>query len=178
MNKYIVFIISLCVFLFSCEEKVRTKVVDEVQSKDYTYIDKHKLLLAYQDSLINAYVNEQGWEMERTATGLYYSIEPMGMNNKFPIGTFMELDYKIHRLNGELVYSSEETGLMQIVMNKDHSIKGLKEGIALMKEGKKARFILPSHLAYGISGDMSEIKVNEVLMYDIEIRTINNQKIH
>lgn len=178
MNRGILCIVITCLFLFSCEEKVRTKVLDKVEEQNYTYIDKHKMLLVYEDSLISDYIQQNALEMKKTPTGLFYHVEASGMNNKFPIGTLIELDYKIRRLDGELIYSSEKTGLMQIVMNKDHTIKGLKEGIGLMKEGKKARFIIPSHLAYGISGDMNRIKVNEVLVYDIELKTINNQKIN
>lgn len=178
MNNKTLYAIVISILLFSCEEKVRKQVSSETKGQKYTYVEGYKSLLAKEDSLIRNYIQMHDLDMQKTATGLFYQVEPSGMDNKFTTGTFLKLDYKIHRLNGDLVYSSDENDVMEVVLHKDHSIKGLVEGIELMRQGKKARFIIPSHLAYGLSGDMNKIKVSEVLVYDIELKTINNQKIN
>ena len=45
----------------------------------------------------------------------------------------------------------------------------LEEGILLLKEGDRAKFIIPSHLAFGLLGDMKKIPAKAVLVYDIEL---------
>ena len=38
-----------------------------------------------------------------------------------------------------------------------------------MKEGDKAKLILPSHLAYGLIGDQNKIPQKATIIYDIEL---------
>ena len=38
-----------------------------------------------------------------------------------------------------------------------------------MKEGDKARFVIPSHLAYGMQGDGNKIPGNSPLYYDVTL---------
>ena len=49
---------------------------------------------------------------------------------------------------------------------------GLEEGILLMKTGGKAKFILPPHLAYGLPGDGKKIPARAILVYDVELLSI------
>ena len=46
---------------------------------------------------------------------------------------------------------------------------GLEEGILLLKLGDKARFIIPSYLAHGLSGDQDKIPPKATLIYTIKI---------
>ena len=46
---------------------------------------------------------------------------------------------------------------------------GLHEGIQKLAIGDKAIFILPAHLAHGVSGDQSAIPPQSPLVYDIEL---------
>jgi FKBP-type peptidyl-prolyl cis-trans isomerase len=39
----------------------------------------------------------------------------------------------------------------------------------LMKEGEKAIFIIPSHLAFGLLGDENKIPKRATLVYDVEL---------
>ena len=56
-------------------------------------------------------------------------------------------------------------------------IKGLEKAISFMNEGMKAKFIIPSQLAFGEMGSSSGIiPPNATLMYEIELLNINKQQ--
>ena len=51
-------------------------------------------------------------------------------------------------------------------------IQGWDEGILLLNKGDKARFVIPSHLAYGEAGAGGVIPPNATLIFDVELMDI------
>jgi FKBP-type peptidyl-prolyl cis-trans isomerase len=51
-------------------------------------------------------------------------------------------------------------------------IAGWDEGILLLKVGDKARFVIPSNLAYGESGAGGVIPPNATLIFDVELMDV------
>ncbi|MEC8324108.1 MAG: FKBP-type peptidyl-prolyl cis-trans isomerase, partial [Bacteroidota bacterium] len=51
-------------------------------------------------------------------------------------------------------------------------IRGWDEGVALLKVGDKARFVIPSHLAYGSRGAGGVIPPNANLIFDVELMSV------
>jgi FKBP-type peptidyl-prolyl cis-trans isomerase len=51
---------------------------------------------------------------------------------------------------------------------------GLEEGILLLREGDKAKFILPPHLAHGLLGDDNKIPARSIIVYDLELLSLEN----
>jgi len=49
----------------------------------------------------------------------------------------------------------------------------LEEGLLLLHQGDKAKFIIPSHLAYGLLGDQKQIPPGATLVYDVELIQLN-----
>jgi len=51
-------------------------------------------------------------------------------------------------------------------------IEGWDEGIALLQVGDKARFVIPSDLAYGSRGAGGVIPPNATLIFDVELMDV------
>ncbi len=54
----------------------------------------------------------------------------------------------------------------------EEAISGLKEGLQLMKEGGKTRFVVPPDLAWGNRGAGSKIGPNAALIFDIRLEKV------
>ena len=52
-------------------------------------------------------------------------------------------------------------------------IPGWTEGLQLIKEGGKARLVIPSELAYGPGGMGNAIGPNETLVFEVELLKVN-----
>ena len=60
-------------------------------------------------------------------------------------------------ITGDLCYSSKDRWSERNGIREKWRNSGLEEGLLLMKVGDKAKFIIPSHLAFGLLGDENRI---------------------
>jgi peptidyl-prolyl cis-trans isomerase A (cyclophilin A) len=72
--------------------------------------------------------------------------------------------------DGLVFDSSYERGNpIEFPLGQGQVIPGWDEGIQLLQIGDKARFVIPSHLAYGEKGAGGVIPPNAVLIFDVEL---------
>jgi FKBP-type peptidyl-prolyl cis-trans isomerase FkpA len=107
--------------------------------------------------------------MNETGSGLFYSIYEKTEGEHASKGKIALLNFNISLLNGKEVYSSDEKGVIEFEIGKGNVESGLEEGVLLMKTGEKARLIIPSHLAHGLSGDHDKIPEKATIVYDVEL---------
>jgi FKBP-type peptidyl-prolyl cis-trans isomerase FkpA len=113
---------------------------------------------------IEAYARDNGLTTQRTSTGLHYIIDTVG-NGTFPtISNTVRVNYVGKLLNGTQFDANNN-----ITFPLTGVIVGWQQGIPLFSVGGSGRLIIPSSLAYGPSGQGSNIPPNAVLDFDIDL---------
>jgi FKBP-type peptidyl-prolyl cis-trans isomerase len=126
-----------------------------------------------EDEQIRDYIARYGWNMKETPTGLRYIIYHHGTGRVAAKGMLARINYRVSLINGTPCYSSKETGPKEFVIGQGKVENGIEEGILLLREGDRAKFILPSHLAFGLVGDQRKIPERATLVYDIELISVS-----
>jgi FKBP-type peptidyl-prolyl cis-trans isomerase len=142
--------------------------------KEYreSLLEVNKNLVKNEEQKIEDFIARYNWEMEETGTGLRYMIYREGQGRQAEKGEVAEIAFTVSLLNGEVCYSSAEEGSKSFLIGQGGVESGLEEGILLLREGDRAKFIIPSHLAFGLLGDMKKIPAKAVLVYDLELLKI------
>ncbi|MBN2668179.1 MAG: FKBP-type peptidyl-prolyl cis-trans isomerase [Bacteroidales bacterium] len=109
-----------------------------------------------------------------TASGLQYIILEKGDGPQVKEGANVKVHYT-GRLTNDTVFDSsyKRNQPFAFTVGKGRVIKGWDEGIALLAQGDKARFIIPPALGYG-ARDMGNIPPNSTLIFDIELVEVKN----
>lgn len=160
----------MCTF-FACDNgnpPTEPKAFDTKKAKE-SLEKANRVLVNKEEENINDFVRRYRWDMEKTGSGLRYMVYKEGNGQKVVAGKRITLAYEIHFLTGDLVYSSDEDGQLTFIVGRGGVPTGLEEGILLLHQGDRAKFILPSHLAFGLLGDDQRIPPRTVLVYDVEV---------
>ena len=134
------------------------EIINEPLLKANQYLQRN------EDRRIEAYIARYGLTMAKTATGLRYAITRKSDGQAPQKASVLTISYSVSLLSGETLYSEAELGKQVFEAGKGKVISGLEEGIFLMKEGEKAIFIIPSHLAFGLLGDDKKKTPKETLV--------------
>ncbi len=132
-------------------------------------IDANKKAISTERQQIVDFVKRHQWKLKETGTGLLYSVYEKGAGRKAAEGDRAVMDYTVALISGTEIYSSEDLGPLQFTIGRGGVPSGLEEGILLMREGDHAKFIIPSHLAYGLLGDQDKIPPKATLIYDVKL---------
>jgi peptidyl-prolyl cis-trans isomerase A (cyclophilin A) len=110
---------------------------------------------------------------EKTETGLRYQIIQKGSGFKAEKGKNVEVHYKGQLTDGTVFDSSYKRNQpIGFALGMGQVIPGWDEGISLLQVGDKARFVIPSDLAYGASGAGGVIPPHATLIFDVELVSI------
>lgn len=88
------------------------------------------------------------------------------------LGDEVTFEYNITDLEGNVIYSKEELGIMKYRIDKEDFIFALQLGIKLMKVGETIIFVIPSYNAFGISGDGEKIGINQSIKSTVTLLNI------
>lgn len=140
---------------------------------DDTLLNYNKQVVREESLEIEDFINRYHWKMNTTQTGLRYMIYKNGKGPYARKGDLVSIKYNVRLLNGDLVYKSDSLAPFKFEIGKRKVANGLEEGVMLMKPGDIAKLVVPSHLAFGLIGDMDKIPNRAILVYDVEICYIN-----
>ena len=105
-----------------------------------------------------------------TASGLHFIDLVRGTGSVPHTGDVVEAHYTGWLEDGTKFDSSLYRGEpLQFVLGRGYVIAGWDEGIALMRQGGKARLIIPPDLAYGAKGAGGVIPPNATLTFEVEL---------
>lgn len=110
--------------------------------------------------------------MTETKTGLNYWVYEKGNGALAKEGDFVVMAYTVELLDGKVCYSAGAQNPGKFLIGQDNVETGLHEAIQLLHVGDKAKLILPSHLAFGFSGDSNQVPQNASLVYDVQLLAI------
>lgn len=171
-DKYILLICFLAVLLVatSCggESPERKERVPEKEMRE-SLLEANKQVVKTEEQHIEDFLARYKWDMKETGTGLRYMVYERGEGQAIETGDLVEAEFELRLITGDLVYSSAREGNMVFTVGKAEVISGLEQGILLLHVGDKAKFIIPSHLAYGLLGDDNKIPTKATLIYDIHV---------
>jgi peptidyl-prolyl cis-trans isomerase A (cyclophilin A) len=111
---------------------------------------------------------------DETPSGLRYKILQQGNGIKAKKGSQVSVHYKGQLLNGQVFdssYTRKEPINFQVGVGQ--VIAGWDEGLLLLNVGDKARFVIPSNLAYGSRGAGGVIPPNATLIFDVELMKVS-----
>jgi len=110
---------------------------------------------------------------DETASGLRYQILQKGTGKQATKGAQVSVHYKGQLLDGTVFDSSyKRKQPIDFAIGVGQVIAGWDEGIQLLKVGDKARFVIPSNLAYGEAGAGGVIPPNATLIFDVELMDV------
>ena len=105
------------------------------------------------------------------ANGMYYIRMREGKGVTPDSGRVALLNYRGFFLNGRCFDSNYETQPFEYTLGaEEQMLRGLELGIRRMHEGEKAKFIIPSHLAFGSNGSSNGmVPAFTTVIYEVEL---------
>jgi FKBP-type peptidyl-prolyl cis-trans isomerase FkpA len=160
-------VLLLLTGLFSCGNPRKTtpsqKTPERLTEKQLIVFNRR--LLRQEKKQIDAFIRLKHWKMKVTGTGLRYQVLSPGKGAKAHTGQRAVIRYSVEDFYGHQFYS----GVKSFKIGFGGVASGLEEGILFMRVGEKARFVLPSHLAYGLSGDGDKVPPHTPIIYYVEL---------
>lgn len=175
-NCYIFLIILLSVFACKEPEARRPKkhsvnnFYKEViaQSKKMNKLENEKIKqMISSDTIFNFKPSNNGFWYAYTQKDTIKTLTPKSSD-------LVTISYNVTNLSDHVIYKEQE---VTYKVDKQDFIPGLDEGIKLLKEGEEAIFIIPSYIAYGVTGDGTKIKMNQTIKSTVKLIQIkqNNE---
>lgn len=148
------------------EPAEKFNAVEEFRSFNGAKAEREAAAKKQQEEMIG----ELSQGFEKTSSGLRYKIEEKGNGPKAEKGQTVSVHYKGMLPDGSVFDSSYSRNQpIDFKLGKGQVISGWDEGIQLLNVGDKARFVIPSHLAYGERGAGGAIPPNATLVFDVEL---------
>jgi len=168
--------LSLCL-LNSCDQTAEPSpsTLNQGMGDDTIIAYNHQVVQA-ENQEIDDFIRRYQWSMNATPTGLRFMIYKKGNGVQAKIGTIVTIHYTIKKIDGDVIDSTDPSHPLDFELGKHELNNGLEEGVLLMKTGDRAKFILPSHLAYGLLGDLHKIPSRTILVYDLELVQVKQKQ--
>ncbi len=164
-------LIPLFLVLAACNSQPEQKPIDPTQFKK-PLEEANKVLVQTEAEDIEHYIKRHKWQMKETGSGLRLMVYEHGNGKPVETGKVIRCNYETGLLTGKTCYTSEELGPKEFLVGRGGVESGLEEAVLHLREGDRAKIILPSHLAFGLLGDDDCIPKKAVVVYDLEVISV------
>ena len=130
-----------------------------------------KILSALLLILLISSCSSSNFEGRTLRSGLKFKVLRQGSGRRPKSSSRVTVHYRGTFLNGKVFDSSYDRG-QPATFPLNGVIRGWTQGLQMMQEGAKFRFMIPPHLAYGRSG-RAEIPANSTLFFDVELLKVH-----
>ncbi len=154
---------------------MQVKLMHILDEQQYKIQSEKRAHLNEQDerTILASYLKRTKDKFENPVKGLYFLEEKEGKGKKVERGDKILLSYTGRFLNGKKFDTTTEP-VEFAYGDEGQLLEGMTLGLARMKEGGKAKFIISSPLAYGADGSSTGIvKPFTTIVYDVEVIKIN-----
>ncbi len=110
-------------------------------------------------------------DVVETASGLQYTVIEPGVGASPTQWSTVEINQRILLADGTVVKDTFRTSDNDRFTLRE-AIAGLQEGLPLMKEGGRFRFVVPPELAWGKRGAGNKIGPHAALVFDIRLERV------
>lgn len=151
------------------------------EAENWSAVDAFKGFVKSKEERVKKEKAAQAAELDKVAagfdetdSGLRYKMIQKGNGSKAEKGQQVSVHYEGSLLSGQVFDSSYKRNQpIDFQLGVGQVIPGWDEGIGLLKVGDKARFVIPSDLAYGSAGAGGVIPPNATLIFDVELMDVN-----
>mgnify|MGYP000465814545 FL=1 len=138
-----------------------------------TFEGSREKRLAEEKANAEAELEKLASGFDKTDSGLRYQILQKGTGAKAAKGKNVSVHYKGQLSDGTVFDSSyKRKEPIDFQLGVGQVISGWDEGITLLNVGDKARFVIPSNLAYGERGAGGVIPPGATLIFDVELMAV------
>ncbi|HSD14197.1 MAG TPA: gliding motility-associated peptidyl-prolyl isomerase GldI [Flavobacterium sp.] len=179
MKKTYIYGVMLSGLLFACctqKQEARKPVSHTSGTFMKESIERNKKLINSEETLIKQIIAKDTantYIASPKGYWYYYDLKSDTETLTPKKGDIANFDYEVTDLSGNVIYTAEELKTQTYVVDKQHIMMGLRDGIKLMKKGEKVTFLFPSHMAYGYHGDNEKIGTNQPVICKV---TLNDFK--
>lgn len=169
--KLIYLIFAFTAILMSCDSCSNDKKVVQQMTQaqiDSMLLAQNKNFNAAEKQRIQKFVADKKWPTTVTGTGIHYWIYENGAGETVKSEEIAMVEYEVSLLDGTVVYQSKPGENVPVKVGRDNVESGLHEAIQLMRKGDRAKFVLPSFRAFGLTGE-GKIPMNASVVYDIHL---------
>ncbi len=156
--------------------KKKTQHQEKIRQKQIEVQKELEAKRSQEPGIIQKYIQDNQITVEPNDLGMYYIEEHEGEGDFPQPGDKVKIHYANYTLDGELLQSTHVANHpFEFTLGRSEVILGWEQAIRLMKEGGKARILLPSRLAYGERGAGKPIPPFTPLIYDIELLEVQKR---
>lgn len=157
----------------------KAKMQDFVEKQRKDSID-NIAIFKKQDAELNAYFKKNNISnLQKTPSGVYVQVIQAGTGPMIDTSVVVTTNYTGRTMDGTMFDSNTDPSKghvepFNVNMTDDIElgagvIKGWTDGLKMLNKGAKAKFYIPSPLAYGKQKVGNDIKENSILIFDIEV---------